>query len=110
MAAPPTDRWMMAHYDPYDTYTLGTTTSTVGAQPWNGVTYATGVKTRCNFYGHEVDDIGEYPDGIIAGECRNCKDRVTFHRIAGGPPVLRIKQLLEVLMASKKPAEAVMMA
>lgn len=49
--------------------------------------------------GHDVREWAEYPDGVIAGLCVFCTQRVTTERIPGGVPVMRLNNLVELLLA-----------
>lgn len=53
--------------------------------------------------GHETDpNYAEYLDGVIAATCLHCGQRITFKALPGGIPLLRLKALMERLMAGDK--------
>lgn len=51
--------------------------------------------------GHVVTDAVEYVDGAVVGRCTRCHERVFLPTVAGGISLVRIKALVEKLMAVK---------
>lgn len=59
--------------------------------------------TNCSLLGHEVDEWAEYLDGVCAGRCARCNARVTAKRPPGGLPFLRLKAVVEQILAGVDP-------
>lgn len=54
----------------------------------------------CDFTGHVLTSWAEYLDGMCVAYCDECKERVTSRRPPGGMPFIRLKALMERLVAS----------
>lgn len=53
----------------------------------------------CHFRGHQLDgDVVRYADGLLAGNCKDCGDRVTIGAIPAGPHLVRAQWLLDQVL------------
>lgn len=92
--------------------TFSTTTSAVadpyGFNPqfnWIDSGTATTPGSICDLGGHEVAEWAEYLDGRCVGVCTRCMGRVSATRMPGGMPFMRLKALVEQLIAMPDSAE-----
>lgn len=82
----------------------GTTTGTYTGTFTNGIPSP----TECDLMGHKVEKWAEYLDGECVGACSACMVRVQSKRMPGGMPFMRLKALMEMLIASPDNAELIL--
>lgn len=66
------------------------------------------VPATCALGGHHVDTWSEYLDGQCVGNCTECMQRVTSNHPPGGLPFMRLKALIERLIADPTNIELVL--
>lgn len=87
---------------PYNgSFTIGPVGTTVTDFNTTSGTYIYNAPPRqCEFRGHIVDRWAEYLDGQCVGYCTECDERVQSNRPPGGMPFMRLKALVEELIAT----------
>lgn len=58
------------------------------------------VPMTCALGGHQIESWSEYLDGQCVGNCSVCMQRVISERPPGGLPFIRLKALIECLIAT----------
>lgn len=93
----------------YGTYSISGTTGGFNPSSITTPTYPNYITTtdsvggfplQCSAVGHNVERWAEYLDGECVGYCTVCDTRVQSQRMPGGMPFMRLKALLELLIAS----------
>jgi hypothetical protein len=78
----------------------GCVRSILERDPANEVHWYDGAVGPC-IEGHVLTESVEYIDGAVVGRCSRCGDRVFLPTVPGGVSLVRIKALVEKLMAIK---------